>query len=138
MYQRDWWDGAFWWNWETGPGAGGLTNTDYTPQNKPVLDVLADFYIPFILGDVNHDGTVDLLDLNAVKNHFGEDGSAGGDANGDGVVNLEDLNAVKNNFGASSAGFSSVPEPTSFGLLLVAAGCVGALRKNGRAMRPRC
>ena len=41
-----WWKGAFWWNWETDPNAGGLDNNDYTPQNKPASTVtLREYYI---------------------------------------------------------------------------------------------
>lgn len=53
-------------------------------------------------GDTNFDGSVDLADLNNVRNHFGEVGNVLGDANGDGVVDLVDLNDVRNNFGAQS------------------------------------
>jgi GH35 family endo-1,4-beta-xylanase len=88
-------------------------------------------YIISIPGDVNGDGTVNLADLNAVKNNFGEDGSTGGDANGDGVVNLADLNEVKNNFGdTASPGFVGVPEPASVALLLGA----GAFLCNRRGL----
>jgi hypothetical protein len=68
-------------------------------------------------GDTNGDGTVDLDDLNAVRNNFGATGAPGipGDAFPfDGVVDLDDLNAVRNNFGAG--GSSSVPEPGTFAL----------------------
>jgi T5SS/PEP-CTERM-associated repeat protein len=42
MTQRDWWEGAFWWNWETNPIPGSTTG--FTPQNKLVQDVLAGYY----------------------------------------------------------------------------------------------
>ena len=42
--QRDWWLGAFWWNWETDPNAGGLADPYWTPQNKPVEVILQDYY----------------------------------------------------------------------------------------------
>ena len=45
--------------------------------------------------DVNGDGTVNILDLVAVANGFGEDAP---DVNGDGVVNVLDLVAVANQF----------------------------------------
>jgi Electron transfer DM13/Dockerin type I domain len=84
-------------------------------------------------GDINGDGVVNLADLNDVKNHFGEDGSAGGDANHDGAVNLADLNDVKNHFGdgAAPAGFSTVPEPAAL-TLLVLGGLPLALRRRRR------
>lgn len=42
MSQRDWWDGAFWWNWETNPNTGSTTS--FTPQSKLAQDVLAEYY----------------------------------------------------------------------------------------------
>ncbi len=54
-------------------------------------------------GDTNGDGVVDLIDLNNVRNHFGETGeNVPGDTNDDGIVDLSDLNAVRNNFGATA------------------------------------
>lgn len=44
MNARSWFDGAFWWNWETNPLAGGTSSIDYTPQNKPAQDVLRQYY----------------------------------------------------------------------------------------------
>ena len=46
--------------------------------------------------DVNSDGTVNILDLVAIANAFGE---AAPDLNGDGVVNVLDLVIVANAFG---------------------------------------
>jgi hypothetical protein len=54
-----------------------------------------------ILGDTNGDGSVDIVDLNNVRNNFGGQGL--GDADGDGTVDIADLNAVRNNFGAVAA-----------------------------------
>jgi len=71
-------------------------------------------------GDTDGDGDVDLDDLNAVRNNFGNTGTPGstpGDAFPfDGVVDLDDLNGVRNNFGAT-AGAGAVPEPSSFALI---------------------
>ncbi len=50
-------------------------------------------------GDTNGDSTVDLQDLNNIRNSFGTPGGAG-DTDGDGDVDLQDLNAIRNNFGA--------------------------------------
>jgi hypothetical protein len=82
-------------------------------------------------GDTNGDGTVDLDDLNAVRNNFGATGTPGstpGDAFPfDGVVDLDDLNGVRNNFGAGPS--NSVPEPSSFALIgLGLAGLFGLRR----------
>ena len=46
MWNRAWWQGAFWWNWETNPNAGGPNDQGYTPQGKPALNVLKGYYAP--------------------------------------------------------------------------------------------
>ncbi|MDZ4784188.1 MAG: hypothetical protein SGJ19_28405 [Planctomycetia bacterium] len=70
-------------------------------------------------GDTNADGLVNVEDLNAVRNHYGESGgNVPGDADGNGVVGIEDLNAVRNNFGAGQPA-NSVPEPHAVVMLLV-------------------
>jgi uncharacterized membrane protein len=76
-------------------------------------------------GDTDGDGDVDLVDLNNVRNHFGEVGeNIPGDADGNGQVTLVDLNLVRNNFG-TVAGAAAVPEPGTFGLaILLVAGAV--------------
>ena len=62
-------------------------------------------------GDTDGNGIVNLDDLNAVRNNFGNTGTPGstpGDAFPfDGIVNLDDLNGVRNNFGAGP----STPSP---------------------------
>lgn len=86
----------------------------------------------FPFGDTNADGQVNLADLNNVRNNFG--GVGLGDANSDGKVDLQDLNAVRNNFGATTP--STVPEPSAFGLLAIAA--LAALtwrQRRGRFLR---
>lgn len=37
-------DGAYLWEWESNPHAGGEGSTSYTPQNKPAQNVLSDWY----------------------------------------------------------------------------------------------
>ncbi len=67
-----------------------------------------------VLGDTNGDGFVDLVDLNNVRNHFGEAGQGiSGDTNGDNVVDLVDVNNVRNHFGVTVS-LSNLPEPTTF------------------------
>ena len=54
--------------------------------------------------DLNADGMVNILDLVAVANQFGESGDGlSGDVNMDGTVNILDLVAVANQFGKSQA-----------------------------------
>lgn len=50
-----------------------------------------------IPADVNHDGTVNIFDINAVSANWGGPGPAG-DANGDGKVNVFDVNAISANW----------------------------------------
>ncbi len=70
---------------------------------------------PTIEGDVNFDGSVDIGDLNIVRNNFGGDPLVlQGDANFDGSIGIADLNAVRNNFGASApAPLAVAAVPTS-------------------------
>ncbi len=69
-----------------------------------------------LAGDTNGDQTVDLIDLNNVRNNFGGTGlDIAGDTNADQVVDLVDLNNVRNFFGISSVA-QPVPEPGSIAL----------------------
>ena len=56
-----------------------------------------------LVGDVNGDGTVNILDLVSVASRFGETAAPEADVNGDGTVNTEDLVAVANSFGNVAA-----------------------------------
>ncbi len=44
MTTKPWWDGAFWWSWETNPYAGGAGDTGFTPQSKPAQAILQQYY----------------------------------------------------------------------------------------------
>ncbi|MBI5053433.1 MAG: hypothetical protein HZC38_03110 [Chloroflexi bacterium] len=44
LKDKSWWRGAFWWNWEPNPSAGGARDVDYTANNKPAEDVLRFYY----------------------------------------------------------------------------------------------
>jgi PKD repeat protein len=44
FYNKNWFYGFYWWNWETKPDAGGNWSIDYTPQNKPVQNLIKDWY----------------------------------------------------------------------------------------------
>jgi hypothetical protein len=42
--QKPWFEGIYWWNWEPDPSLGGPTDSGYTPQGKPVENVLKSWY----------------------------------------------------------------------------------------------
>ena len=58
-----------------------------------------------VIGDVNRDGQVSVLDLILVSRHLGEDASANpqADVNRDGVINIQDLILVAQHLGESTA-----------------------------------
>jgi hypothetical protein len=96
-------------------------------------------YLP-IRGDVNLDGIVDQLDLNALSADFANAGTySQGDLNVDGIVDQLDLNDLSASFvngigSPPSSGValgSLVPEPGTLGLL--AAGIVGFATRRRRA-----
>jgi hypothetical protein len=41
---NEWFQGVFWWAWWTDPLAGSDFTNLFTPQNKPVLNVLREYY----------------------------------------------------------------------------------------------
>jgi hypothetical protein len=66
---------------------------------------------PFLEGDANLDGRVDLNDFGALKAHFGEGNLLSqGDFDLDRDVDLDDFGLLKANFG-HTAGTVAVPEP---------------------------
>jgi hypothetical protein len=97
---------------------------------------------PPLAGDVNHDGAVNIFDVNFVSSNWGGPGPDG-DANSDGIVNIFDINLVSANWGAipgddgggagGGGGASVVSEPGTMGLAL--AGSVGALILAARTRR---
>lgn len=52
---RNWFKGAFWWNWETEPNAGGTANPYHPMQNKPAQQILENYYIINIDTDAPND-----------------------------------------------------------------------------------
>ena len=63
-----------------------------------------------IVGDVNRDGTVDILDLAIVSARFGERGENSADLNGDGLVDIVDLVLVAGAFTDEAAAPSLYPQ----------------------------
>jgi hypothetical protein len=74
-------------------------------------------------GDANEDGAVDLTDLIALGQNYGESGDwAAGDFNNDGTVDLSDLIPLGQNYGtdyfaSSTPGITVTPEPATMSLL---------------------
>ena len=72
-----------------------------------------------IVGDVNGDGRVDILDLVMVGSHFGERISPfvhpNPDVNGDGVVNILDLVLVGRHFGEAAGEVMAAPQHNAGG-----------------------
>lgn len=44
LWGKPWFYGFYWWIWESDPDAGGLNDTDFTPQNKPVEYLVRSWY----------------------------------------------------------------------------------------------
>ena len=63
-----------------------------------------------ILGDINRDGVVDILDLTIVGARFGQRGHNSADLNGDGLVDIVDLALVASEFGEEAAAPSVHPQ----------------------------
>ena len=82
---------------------------------------------PYLAGDANLDGNVDVPDFNSWNsNKFTANPAwCGGDFNADGVVDVADFNQWNGNKFTASAAANVVPEPTSW--LLILAGAVAWL-----------
>ena len=99
--------------WDTVTGANQRTFTGYTrwirsiafsPDGTTLVSGNEDGTVllweitptiePLLLGDVNHDGVVNISDLAIVGSNFGLTEQNDADINGDGVVNIFDLVTV--------------------------------------------
>ena len=87
-------------NGETSPTNGIL------PTDPAIVDELpqAQSTSQRLQGDVNNDGMVDLNDINAFRNSFGEKGDdLAADLDKDGIVGDSDLTIIRDNFGLTAA-----------------------------------
>ena len=44
LWDKEWFFGVYWWNWNTYPGSGGTNSRDFTPQNKPAAECIRQWY----------------------------------------------------------------------------------------------
>ena len=78
-------------------------------------------------GDYNQDGEVDGTDYLAWQSSFGSTTNLAADGNGNGTIDSADYTIWRDNYGMrlpAAPASSSVPEPTSLGLVVLAATCV--------------
>ncbi len=96
---RPWWKGAFWWNWETNPTAGGLTDKNFTPQRKYAETVTLRNYYITIVGDLDDDRNVDIDDLAMFCDYWLEQNYVGWpDFNNDKKVDFKDFSLLAANW----------------------------------------
>ena len=98
--------------------------------------------LPLLLGDMNGDSVVDVFDVPLFvqalvdrgaydANGFPVDADISGDVDGSGIFDLGDLGPFNGMFSAATATAQSVPEPSSWVLILLgAAGVVASLRRR--------
>ncbi len=86
---------------------------------------------PYLPGDANLDGVVDVSDFNQwnMNKFTASSGWCQGDFNADGVVDVPDFN-LWNMRKFTSSDVRLVPEPTTLGLWLLGCVCLGKLRKT--------
>jgi len=110
-----------------------LVDNVLLPGNISLGTFTFELTTPFLDGDLNHDGLVDILDLNRVLANWNQVVPVGnqvqGDADGNGLVDILDLNQVLGNWNASAPPASQIPEPGSASLLVC--GAAALLRRRG-------
>ncbi|MEM9294413.1 MAG: dockerin type I domain-containing protein, partial [Planctomycetota bacterium] len=142
LYQWRLDDPSQWQAWVDGDGVitGPLTTIDaiFLHGDRDAIVYLDDVVVtsdstPLGLpGDADGDARVDLLDFDALAQHFNAVtglGPARGDFNGDGAVDLLDFDILAQNFGAPGSSPATIPQPTA----LAGVGMAGALvaRRRG-------
>ncbi len=71
LWKKSWFYGFYWWNWETNPDAGGPYDSSFTPQNKPVENLITSWYaLPPRVTLSHHTLTVDTqkFDIDVLTN----------------------------------------------------------------------
>jgi hypothetical protein len=100
-----------------------LMSEDNPGLNNPIAfdNVRLDRGAPCGSGDVNCDGSVNLTDFAAIRDHFRltVNSRLMGDLTGDGIVNFVDFRQWKSNFSGPGAAALFVPEPATLALLLM-------------------
>jgi len=107
-----------------------------TPQLSFVNTVIGDPLMtlsPWLMGDINLDGVVGVVDLTVVLTHWNQPaiGTANGDLNFDGWIDVLDLNLVLANWNNITPASVAVPEPASAGIAFLGAAAL-LLRPRNR------
>jgi endoglucanase len=130
------WDNG--WTSEDGLNGFGIFDRDTaTVVDQAVVDVLTGGHA--LLGDLDGDGDVDLVDYGILRDNLqtAQSHKSAGDLNGDGFVDLDDFRVFKTLYAAASAGSgasngqAAVPEPTSAVLWLLVAALMIIRRRRG-------
>ena len=128
----------------TGEQMRGLGPTDTDTFAGQTITGASTIAMYTYAGDGNLDGVIDGGDYGIIDNFVqvpGADGYANGDFNYDGVIDGGDYGVIDNNIQAQGPGFSTsgslggvttVPEPGSATLLLIAGLGAGAIRRRRR------
>jgi len=48
LWDKNWFFGVYWWNWNTYEGSGGPDNKGFTPQNKPAEELIKEWYAKIV------------------------------------------------------------------------------------------
>jgi hypothetical protein len=48
LWDKNWFFGLYWWNWNTYEGSGGPNNKGFTPQNKPAAEYIKEWYAKLV------------------------------------------------------------------------------------------
>lgn len=110
-------------------GAAGRTTFNLPALNPYALLVVNPDLMP---GDYDFNGLVDGNDYQVWRQTYGSQSNLSADGNQDGVVNTADYTIWRNNFGSGGGSVSTVPEPSSALLFVVAvtAGLAAARRRT--------